>query len=175
MPTPPAPRTYRTTRGNLLVRPVGDAEIGSLWELIRHLARYEQALERMTATREDLREALRGSPTRVEAVLAFLEGEIVGYAMFYPTFSTYLGRECLHLEDLFVSPAARGAGVGKALLAYLAEVTRSRHLPRLEWSSLAWNEEAKQFYERLGAKSEARMMYALSGDALEKLTDHDRE
>lgn len=173
--TPLAPASLRTARGTLLVRPVGDGEIDTLWELIRELARHEQALERMTATREDLREALRASPPRAEAILAFLEGEIVGYAIIHASFSSYLGRECLYLEDLYVRPAARGAGVGKAILTYVAEVTRARRLARLEWSSLAWNEAAKKFYEALGAKSEARLMYTLSGEALEKLTDRHRK
>ncbi|HEU5180508.1 MAG TPA: GNAT family N-acetyltransferase [Candidatus Polarisedimenticolia bacterium] len=175
MRTPLAPASYRTARGDVLVRPVGDGEIDALLELIRELARYEQALERMTATPEALRSALEATPPSAEAVLAFLEGEIVGYAIIHGSFSSYLGRECLYLEDLYVRPATRGAGIGKALLAYVAEVTRARNLARLEWSSLAWNEAAKEFYEALGAKSEARLMYTLSGEALEKLTDRHRK
>lgn len=172
--TPP-PRSYCTPRGELTVRAVEDGEIATLWELIRELARHEQALERMVATPEDLRAALRSRPPRAEAVLAFLPAEVVGYAIFHPAFSSYLGRECLHLEDLYVRPAARGAGIGKAILAYVAEVTSTRRLARLEWSSLAGNESAKQFYEALGARSEARLMYALSGETLEKLTGQGRD
>ncbi len=175
MRTPLAPASYRTVRGSLTVRPVAEGEIGILWEMIRELARHEQALEAMTATRDELRSALEATPPRAEAVLAFLEDEIVGYAVFHPSFSSYLGRECLHLEDLFVRPAARGGGIGKAILAYVAEVARARGLARLEWSALAWNEAAKKFYETFGARSEARLMYTLSGEALEKLTGHGRE
>jgi len=175
MSASPSKRMFRTRRGELLVRPVADDEVDALWTLIRELAAYEKALERMTATRQDLREALRAHPPRAEAMLGFLNGAIVGYAIFHPSFSSYLGRECLHLEDLFVRPAARGGGIGKAMLAAVAAVARERKLARLEWSSLAWNEAAGKFYEKLGAASEARLMYALSGEALENLTGDGRE
>jgi len=93
----------------------------------------------------------------------------VAFAVFYHSFSTYLGRHCLHLEDLYVRPDRRGDGIGRFLLSYLARVAKDRKCALIEWSSLAWNEPAKQFYLHLGAEAEERWMYRLSATSLDQL------
>jgi GNAT superfamily N-acetyltransferase len=155
----------------LRIRPAGPGDVTEVLGLIRELAEYEKALARVTATEASLAASLFQEPRRAEAILGWMSEEAVAFAVFYPTFSTYLGRECLHLEDLYVRPARRGAGIGKIMLSYLARVTRDRRCGRMEWSSLAWNETARQFYLRLGAQAEDRSMFELSGVRLDELAD----
>jgi GNAT superfamily N-acetyltransferase len=161
--------SHPTSKGTLGIRPAVPADVPVVLGFIRELAEYEKALPHVAATEERLGESLFGNPRRAEAILGELGEQAVACAVFYPSFSTYLGRACLHLEDLYVRPESRGAGVGKSMLSYLARVTRARQCARLEWSSLAWNEPAKRFYLRLGAMAEERRMFHLSGAALEGL------
>ena len=126
------------------------------------------------ATPDDLRAQLfpdQGAPA-ARCVMAFFENEPIGFALFFYTFSTFLGRKGLHLEDLYVSPQHRGLGCGKALLLHLANIAREENCGRLEWSVLDWNQSAIDFYESLGA---VRMTdwttCRLDRSAIERLTD----
>jgi GNAT superfamily N-acetyltransferase len=134
---------------------IRDAQPGDeerILTLIRDLALYEKEPEQAVATPSDLTRALfSGSPT-AECVLAERDGETLGFALFFTNFSTWTGRPGLYLEDLFVREAARGAGIGKALLLHLASIARERAYGRMEWSVLDWNQPAIDFYESLGAK-----------------------
>jgi GNAT superfamily N-acetyltransferase len=157
------------SEGALEIRPAGPADLPLLLGFIRELAEYEKALERVHATETLLHESLFGSPRRAEALLGFLSGKPVAFAVYYHSFSTYLGSHCLHLEDLFVREESRGAGWGRAMLAEVSRVARERGCAALEWSSLAWNEQAKGFYLRLGATAQDRVMYRLTGVSLASL------
>jgi len=120
--------------------------------LIRELAVYEK-LEHMAAGTEALlNESLFGARRACEALVAEREGRAVGFALFFTTFSTFLCKPGLYLEDLFVEPDERGRGIGKALLARLAQLAVERDCGRLEWRVLDWNEPSIRFYESLGAK-----------------------
>ncbi|MCM0019547.1 MAG: GNAT family N-acetyltransferase [Tagaea sp.] len=140
-------------------------------ELIRALAEYEKMLDRCVATPELMREALFGAKPTCECVLAELDtGRIAGFALFHATFSTFMAKPGLWLEDLFVHPDLRGLGIGKALIAHGAKLCVARGYPRYEWSVLDWNAPSIAFYESLGAfeKTGWKTM-RLDGAALAKL------
>lgn len=139
------------TSSELTIRPVADDEIGVLRGMISALAEYEKLSDLCVCTEDDLRAALGARPAYVEALIAQVSGEPVGFALFFHTFSTFLARRGLWLEDLFVYPHARGRGVGKALLGRVAAIAAERGCGRFEWAVLDWNATAIRFYESLGA------------------------
>ncbi len=158
------------SEANILVRPATPGDVGDVWRLIRGLAVYEKLEHLYTSTEEKLREALFGPRPLGEAVLATVEGEAAGAAVFYPTFSTFATRPGLYLEDIFVDPRFRGLGVGKRLMAHLAAVAVERGCYRIEWVALDWNEPAIGFYRKLGAKAlDEWTSFRLSGEALEHM------
>ena len=137
---------------------------------IRELADYERLAHEVTATEEQLRATLFGPRPCAEVALAFMADEPVGYALFFTSYSTFLAKPGIYLEDLFVSLAARGRGVGKALLAHVARLAVDRDCGRLEWSALNWNAPAIGFYKSLGAEAKDEWtIYRLKGDALAEL------
>ena len=136
------------------VRFATPADIPALLQMIRGLAEYEKLAHLVVVDEQGLSVALFGEGAGVEALIARESGEngaAAGFALFFHTFSTFLGRRGLWLEDLFVYPQFRGRGLGRRLLAQLAEVARSRDCGRFEWSVLDWNAPAIRFYERMGA------------------------
>ncbi|WP_059046845.1 GNAT family N-acetyltransferase [Streptomyces acidiscabies] len=147
-------------------------DVADIRAMIRELAEYERAVEQATATEEQLREALFGAEPAAYALIAEDDGTggVVGYALWFPRFSTWTGTRGLHLEDLYIRPSARGAGHGKALLAALAAICVSRGYERFEWWVLDWNEPAIAVYKSLGAEflDEWRIC-RLSGAPLEEL------
>jgi GNAT superfamily N-acetyltransferase len=134
------------------IRPATRDDVPLLLELIGALADYERLRDEVVFDAALLEQHLFGERPAAEAVLASAGGEAVGYALFFPTFSTFLGRPGLWLEDLFVLPARRRGGVGRALLLHVAELAVARGCGRLEWSALDWNEPALAFYRELGAR-----------------------
>ncbi len=119
--------------------------------LIRELAVYEKLEHLMVATPEDLARHLFGPRSAAEAVVAELDGRLVAFALFFGNFSTFLGKPGLYLEDLYVQPAHRGSGLGKALLKHLGRLAVARGCGRFEWCVLDWNRPAIAFYEAMGA------------------------
>jgi GNAT superfamily N-acetyltransferase len=137
---------------------------------IEELATYEKLRDEVVATEERLRLALFGTRPYAEVILAFRDEVPAGFALFFHTFSTFLGRPGLYLEDLFVRPAHRRQGLGHLLLRTLATLAVERGCGRLEWAVLDWNEPAIRFYEALGATPmDEWTVYRLTGDALERL------
>ncbi|MFM9446361.1 GNAT family N-acetyltransferase [Streptomyces acidiscabies] len=155
-----------------MIRDATVDDVADIRAMIRELAAYEKAVEQATATEEQLREALFGEEPAAYALVAEDDGTggTVGYALWFPRFSTWTGTRGLHLEDLYIRPSARGAGHGKALLAALAAVCVSRGYERFEWWVLDWNEPAIAVYKSLGAEflDEWRIC-RLSGTPLETL------
>lgn len=146
------------------------ADVPLVAELIRGLARYERLEHEVSLTEPRLEQTLFGSRRYAEVLIAEDEGEAVGFALFFHNYSTFLARPGVYLEDLYVREAARGKGVGKALLARLATIAVERDCGRLEWAVLDWNTDAIGFYERLGARPNADWtVYRLTGDALSSL------
>ena len=134
-----------------LIRPAQPADAGELMRLIRALADYEKLSGMCVGTPEMLREALFGARRSCEALMAERNGRSVGFALFFSTFSTFLCKPGLYLEDLFVEPAERGLGIGKGLLRALATLAIERDCGRFEWRVLDWNEPSIRFYESMGA------------------------
>ena len=156
------------------IRPAVEADVPLVLALIRELAEYERLADQVTAAESDLREALFGPAPRAEAVIATVDGEAAGFALFFHNFSTFTGRPGLYLEDLYVRPAHRGRGVGRRLLVHLARLARGRGCSRFEWAVLDWNEPAIRSYRRVGASPmDDWTVYRLTGTALERLADED--
>jgi GNAT superfamily N-acetyltransferase len=154
---------------NFTIRFAKEEDIPSILGFIKELAEYENLLDQVVATEEILKEWLFDKKSS-EVLIGELDGEPVGYALFFHSFSTFLGRAGIYLEDLYISPNLRGKGFGKSLLAYLANLTLERGCGRLEWCCLDWNEPSIKFYKSLGAKPlEDWTMYRVDGDALKKL------
>ncbi len=135
------------------IRPALVTDVPAILGFIRDLAAYEKLLHEVEATEDKLTATLfpaAGAPA-AETLLAFEDGQPVGFALYFTTYSTFLGQPGLHLEDLFVIPAARGRGIGKALLAQLARLSNERRYGRMEWTVLDWNQPSIEFYQALGA------------------------
>jgi GNAT superfamily N-acetyltransferase len=133
------------------LRPAATGDVEQILAFIRELAAYEKLEHQVVATAPELTRHLFGDRPAAEVVIAELEGVPVGFALFFPNFSTFLGRPGLFLEDLYVQPQARGKGIGKALLVHLARLAVERGAGRLDWNVLDWNAPAIGFYQRLGA------------------------
>lgn len=134
-----------------LIRAAAPADVDELMRLIGALADYEKLTHMVTGTPQMLHEALFGEHPVCEALLVERGGRAVGFALYFMSFSTFLCKPGLYLEDLFVEPEHRGAGLGKALLAHLARIALARGCGRFEWHVLDWNEPSIRFYESLGA------------------------
>jgi len=155
---------------SMVVRPALPADVPTILHFVRELAAYEREPEAVVATEEMLREALFRENPPAEAVIAELEDEAVGFALYFHTFSTWTGRPGLYLEDLYVTEASRGRGVGKALLRHLARIAKDRGCPRFEWSVLDWNQPAIDFYRSVGAVGMGEWrIQRVTGDALDRL------
>ena len=154
------------------IRPAARADLPLIAQFIRDLAVYEKLAHEVRFDEATLGEKLFGPRPYAEVVIGELEGEPQGFALFFHNFSTFEGRPGLYLEDLFVRPEARGSGLGKALLAHLAQLCVTRDCARLEWSVLDWNTPAIGFYQNLGAKlMDEWTVMRVDGDALTKLAN----
>jgi|EndMetStandDraft_9_1072997.scaffolds.fasta_scaffold46253_3 GNAT superfamily N-acetyltransferase len=163
-----------SSASSITLRAATAADTAQILTFIRALADYERLLDRVVATEAGLREALFGPRPYAEVVLAEDAGTPVGFALFFHTFSTFLGQPGIYLEDLFVLPEARGRGVGRALLAHLARVAVERRCGRVEWAVLNWNEPAIRFYRSVGATpNDEWTVYRLTGAPLTALAHTD--
>ena len=135
----------------LTIRAAQERDIERIFELILGLAAYEKLSDRVTGNSELLRSHLFGDRAYAEAIVAELGDLTIGFALFFPTYSTFLTQPGIHLEDVFVQPEYRRQGVGKALMTAVAKIAFDRGCGRLEWSVLEWNQNAIEFYQRLGA------------------------
>lgn len=153
-----------------MIRPATPEDVPTIASLIRALAEYERLLHAVNLDEARLHEHLFGARPYAEALLAEDDGQVVGFALFFHSYTTFSCKPCIYLEDLFVVPESRGRGHGKALLIALAGLAMERECARVEWSVLNWNEPAIQFYRSLGAKpTDEWTVYRLTGDAIENL------
>lgn len=160
----------KTRLENFTIRVATEDDVPLILSFIKSLADYEKLSHEVVATEADLREFLFGPRPVAEVILGVWSDEAVSFALFFHTFSTFLGRPGLYLEDLFVKEEMRGRGIGRSMLAYLAEEARKRGCGRLEWSVLNWNSPAIEFYKSLGAISMDEWVgNRLTGEALKRL------
>jgi GNAT superfamily N-acetyltransferase len=136
---------------DIRITPAAEEDVPVILDMIRGLAEYEKLLHVVAATEEQLRRTLFGERPAAEVLLAHWNGEPIGFALFFPNYSTFLAQPGIYLEDLYVKPHARGRGAGLALFVELARIAVARGCGRVEWSVLDWNEPSIQFYKKLGA------------------------
>lgn len=155
---------------DVALRAAAPADVPLLLELIRALAEYEKLARECVATEAGLREHLFGARPYAEALIAESAGEAAGFALYFHSYSTFVGKPGIWLEDLFVRPRHRGRGIGKRLLAEVARVGLERGCGRCEWTVLDWNEPAIRFYESLGAEMKREwIINRVAGPALVRL------
>lgn len=158
----------------ITIRPATIDDVPLIRQLIAELADYEKLAHAAVATDDDLRAQLFGGHPAAEVLIGEVDGEPAGFALFFHNFSTFLGKRGLYLEDLFVRPAFRGAGLGRHLMAALARIALQRDCGRFEWSVLDWNQPAIDFYRRLGATGmDEWTVQRLEGPALHALAARD--
>lgn len=154
----------------IALRAATPGDVPLILALIRELAEYERLAHEAVATEAMLEQHLFGAVPRAEVVIASLDGTPVGFALYFHNYSTFTGRPGLYLEDLYVRPAARGAGIGRALMVHLARIAIERGCARFEWAVLDWNADAIRFYRSIGAVGmDAWRVQRLAGEALERL------
>ena len=152
------------------VRPAEKRDVGVIMGFIKELAEYEGLAHEVVADEASLERFLFGEHPVAEALIAEFQTTPIGFALYFTTFSTFVGRPGLYLEDLYVRPNMRGKGVGTLLLQHVARLARERGCGRLEWSVLNWNKPAIRFYETLGARAmDDWTVYRLTDDHLSKL------
>ncbi|WP_294314652.1 GNAT family N-acetyltransferase [uncultured Sphingomonas sp.] len=155
---------------DILIRPATPDDIATILRFVQDLAAFEREPDAVEATEAMLSEALFGPQPAAEAVIAEEAGAPVGFALFFHNFSTWKGRRGLYLEDLYVTPAARGRGVGGALLRHLAAIAVERNCARFEWAVLDWNADAIAVYRRMGAVGlEDWTVQRVEGEALRRM------
>lgn len=160
---------------SFFLRAARPGDVAEVFELVRALAEYEKLTHLVSGTAEQLRDELFGPRPVVECVVARegsagAEGEALGFALYFHNYSTFLARRGIYLEDLYVVPQARGRGIGKALIAHVADVAVQRGCGRFEWAVLDWNQPAIDFYESLGAEVRPDWrLCRLSGASLQAL------
>lgn len=152
----------------LTIRPAQPSDAATILGFIRELADYEKALHEVEATEDSTRAAIFGEGSVTHGLIAERDGEAIGMAVYFFNYSTWQARNGLYLEDLYVTPAARGSGAGKALLRRLAQIALEKGCGRFEWSVLDWNEPAIKVYEAIGAEAQSEWVrYRLTGEKLE--------
>ena len=161
-----------STTSTFKIRPAIEEDAAVILSLIKELAEYEHLSHEVVATENDIRKTLFGDRPFAETLIGEYEGCPISFALFFHSFSTFLGKPGIYLEDLYVQPAHRGKGFGSKMLAHIAALARERDCGRFEWSVLNWNTPAIRTYENLDASPMKEwILYRLSGEALNKLAD----
>jgi GNAT superfamily N-acetyltransferase len=135
----------------IFIRTANENDVPAIFALIKELAEFEKLSDQINTNEDELRRTLFGENKFVEILLAEYDDEVVGQALFFKNFSTFLGKPGIYLEDLYVKPEMRGKGIGKALLDKIISIAKERNYGRVEWSVLDWNEPAIEFYKKIGA------------------------
>jgi GNAT superfamily N-acetyltransferase len=157
---------------DIQIQSATEADVPLILKLIKALAEYERLGQEVAATEDMIRESFFGPAPHAKAVIARIGGDAVGFAIWFSTYSTFLSKPGIYLEDLFVLPDWRGKGVGRALLRHLARIAVEQGCGRIEWSVLDWNETAIRFYRNIGARAMNEWtVYRLTGDAIARVAN----
>lgn len=157
---------------SITIRPARPEDATAIYDMIYELALYEKAPQEVVTTPDEIRETLFSAGSKTEALICESEGKAIGYAVFFTSYSTWLGRNGIYMEDLYITPDYRGKGAGKALLKNIAQFAVKRQCGRLEWSVLDWNQSAIDFYLSIGALPQSEWVrYRLDGEALLKFAE----
>lgn len=157
---------------NITIRQARPEDATAIYDMIFELAVYEKAPEEVVTTPDEIRETLFGASSNTEALICEIDNKIAGYAVFFTSYSTWLGRNGIYMEDLYISPDYRGKGAGRAMLKNIAQCAVNRKCGRLEWSVLGWNQPAIDFYLSIGALPQSEWVrYRLDGEALLKFAE----
>jgi len=160
------------TTTTLELRPARREDVPLILQLIRELAEFEHLRDEVTATESQLEHHLFGDHCYAEVLLAFVNSQPAGFALFFHNYSTFVGKPGIYLEDLYVRDQFRAQGVGTALLKAIGQLAVSRSCGRFEWSVLNWNKRAIDFYEKMGARPLSEWtVYRIKGESLLKLSD----
>ena len=166
---------HATAAERTVLRAATPGDVPLIRSLIRELAEYERLPHEAVATEAMLEQHLFGAVPRAEVVIAMRDGEPVGFALYFHNYSTFTGRPGLYLEDLYVRPQARGAGIGRSLMVHLAKLAVARGCARFEWAVLDWNADAIRFYRSIGAVGmDDWRVQRLAGDALAALASREK-
>lgn len=157
---------------SITIRPACPEDATAIYDMIYELAMYEKAPEEVVTTPDEIRETLFSAGNKTEALICESGGKTIGYAVFFTSYSTWLGRNGIYMEDLYITRDHRGKGAGKALLKNIAQSAVKRNCGRLEWSVLDWNQPAIDFYLSIGALPQSEWVrYRLDGEALLKFAE----
>lgn len=157
-------------KDNFEVKPATIDDVPLILSFIKELAEFEKLAHEVVATEALLEETLFGEKAHAEVLIGYLNDAPISFALFFHNYSTFLGRPGIYLEDLYVKPEARGNGIGKKMLSYLAQLAKRRQCGRLEWWVLDWNKRAIDFYESIGAEAmDEWTVYRVTGKALDDL------
>ncbi|XXD08414.1 N-acetyltransferase family protein [Klebsiella sp. R445] len=157
---------------SIRIRQARPEDVTTIYDMIYELAVYEKAPEQVVTTPDEIRDTLFGADSKTEALICEIDGTSVGYAVFFTSYSTWLGRNGIYMEDLYISPEYRGQGAGRAMLKHIAQCAVQRQCGRLEWSVLDWNQPAIDFYLSIGALPQSEWVrYRLDGEALLKFAE----
>jgi GNAT superfamily N-acetyltransferase len=160
---------------SISIREAGLADSAQILAFITELAIYEKAEHEVIANVSDIEQSLFAADSPARALICSRDGQPIGYAVYFLSYSTWLGRKGMYLEDLYISPSQRGSGAGKQLLRHLAKIACASGCGRLEWSVLDWNEPAIKFYQSLGAAAQDEWIrYRLQGETLQAFAHADR-
>ncbi len=155
---------------NIIIREATKDDVPVILKFIKELAEYEKLLHEVVATEEILLETMFAPNSHAKAIIGYVDAEPVCFAIYFYNFSTFLGRSGIYIEDLYVKPEFRGFGLGKKLLSYLAKICVESNYPRLQWWVLNWNEDAINFYKRIGAQPmDEWTVFRVTGPELEIL------
>lgn len=158
---------------SLTIRPATLNDIDTILYFIKELAIYEKAEQEVLATPETIKQSMFAEHSGVYGLICELDGQAIGFSVFFYNYSTWLAKPGLYLEDLYVSPEHRGKGAGIALLQHLAQIAVEKGCGRFEWSCLDWNTPSREFYESLGAEPQHEWIgYRMSGDTLLKFAEN---
>lgn len=158
------------SKNSIEILGASEKDIPLVHSFIRGLAEFDGHLDRFTLTESELHNIMFGKERGLEGLIAYVNKQPLGFAVYFHNFPTFSGRRALFIEDLFVYPDQRGNGIGKALLKKLAQIAIERNCCRLEWWTMNWNSKAREFYKKLGAQTkEECLIHILDGEALNKL------